>query len=332
MNNANKYKFVCMVTFIFLLPFLILSRHFMYGNKELVKKDTMSSMELRTKTVSGIAADLLALNYDISPLLTPEFLRASNEARKTLLEKKIKEKPSIYSEFSILNAEGKETVKTGTSSSKDLKDYSGTEVFRKAAGGQESSGAVEYGEYTPPALLLVQPVVKNPGEKPAFYVLGRMSLAYMGELVRVVGKNSPGNMGLIDAGGQLIADSLGRAIMTPGVKAPPEVLTTVDAAVGKRLTNFKTEVGFKGRSYLVSVTGIGGTRWWIFEAVDAERTLNYRSDFWAKRVVGIGILLIMIFGVLSYKFAMIWLVLPERRAAAGAEQEGSEEKEETPVS
>lgn len=297
------------MTGLFLLPFLILSRHFMYGNRELVKKDTMMYMELRTKTVANIAADLLALNYDISSLASaPEFMRASNDVRKTLLEKKIKEKPSIYSEFSVLNAAGKEVARTGTNSPKELKDYSRTEVFGRAVSGTEPSGAVEYGEYTPPALVLIQPAIKNPGEKPQFFVLARMSLAYMGELVRVVGKNSAGNLGLIDAGGQLIADSLGRAVMSPGIKAPPEVLTTVEMAYEKHLTTLRTEVAFKGRSYLVSVAGVGGTRWWMFEAVDSERTLDYRSAFWVKRVVGIGILLMVIFGFISHKLALLWLV------------------------
>ncbi|OGS49905.1 MAG: hypothetical protein A3J79_11205 [Elusimicrobia bacterium RIFOXYB2_FULL_62_6] len=327
MITAAKYKFIVIVTILFMLPFLILSRHFMYGNKELVKKDTMMYMELRTKTVANIAADLLALNYDVSGILNPEFMRATGDARKKLLEKKIKEKPSIYSEFSVLNAEGKETVKTGTASAKDLKDYSKTEVFRKAVSGQESSGAVEYGEYTPPALVLVQPAVKSPGEKPQFYLLARMSLAYMGELVKVIGKDSAGNIGLIDAGGQLIADSLGRAIMSPGVKAPAEVLTTINMAYEKHLANLRTEVGFRGRKYLVSVAAISGTRWWIFEAVDSDRTLNYRSDFWAKRVVGIGLLLIIIFGVMSYKFAIMWLVPP---ALAAAEVQ-KEEKQDTSI-
>jgi hypothetical protein len=309
MNNANKYRFIVVVILLFLLPFLILSQHFLYGNKELVKRDTMMYMELKTKTVANIAADLLALNYDISRKTSaPDFLRASSDDRKKLLEKKIKENPSIYSDFSILNAAGVEISKTGMNSPKELKDYSGTEIFRKAVLGPDSSGAVEYGEYTPPALVLVQPVVKKPGEKPRSFVLARMSLAYMGELVRFVGKNSAGDLGLIDAGGQLIADSLGYAIITPGVKAPPEVLTTVNMAYGKNLNNLRTEVLFKGRSCLVSVANISGTRWWIFEVVDAGHTLDYRSDFWAKRVVGIGILLIIIFGFISYKLATMWLV------------------------
>lgn len=326
-NHANKYKFIAAVTFLFLVPFLILSRHFMYGNKELEKKDTMMYMELRTKAISNIAGDLLAFNYDISVLLTPEFMRAGNDVRKAMMEKKIKEKPSIYSEFSILNAAGREIVKTGTGSARDLKDYSGTEVFKKAVPGTESSGAVEYGQYTPPALVLIQPAAKNRGEKPQFYLMARMSLAYVGELVRVMGKNSSGDIGLIDAGGQLIADSLGRAIMRPGVKAPPEVLTTVNMANEKRLNNLRTEVAFRGRSHLVSVTGISGTRWWIFETVDASRTLNYKKDFWARKVVAIGILLIVIFGALSYKFAMMWLVTKEP-PAAGMEHG---QKEEAPA-
>ena len=315
--NKNKYKFIAVVTVLFLMPFIILSKHFLYDNTELMKKDALSYMDMRTKTVSNIAAEILAINYDVSRLAyAPDFVNASGDGRKKLMEKKIKENPSIYSGFSVLNSAGKETVKTGANSPKDLRDYSGTEIFRQASLGAESSGAVEYGEYTPPALVLAQPVVKKIGEKPQLFVLARMSLAYMGELVRVVGKNSSGDLGLIDAGGQLIADSLGRAIMTPGIKAPPEVLRAVDMAYENNQDSFRNEAVFKGRSYLVSVARIGGTRWWIFEVVDAKLTMDHRIAAWARRVITLGIMLMVIFGFVSYYLAMLWLV-PKQQQITG---------------
>ena len=309
MNANDKYKFMALTAFIFLLPFLVLSRHFVSGNKEIEKRDTFSYMGVRTRTVANIAADLLTLNYDVSKLSSSaDFLNASGEGRKKILEGRIKENPSIYSEFSILNASGKEVLKTGPGSSKDLKDYSKTELFMSAAAGQEPSGAVEYGQYTPPALVLVEPLIKGRGAKAETFLLARMSLAYLGEIVRVIGRNSSGNLGFMDAGGQLINDSLGRAIMTPGIKAPVEVQRVAVAAVAKGLDDFRMEVPFKGRPYLVSVANIAGTRWWVFEVVDASRPLDHSSDRWVMRVILTGILLIFIFSFISYRLALLWLV------------------------
>lgn len=316
--DKNKYKFIASVAFLFLVPFLILSRHFIFGNKELEKKDALANMGMRTRIVSNIAADLLALNYDISKFSSSEdFVGASREVRKKKLESRIKENPSIYSEFSVLDPSGKEVFKTGPGASRGLKDYSKTEFFKNAASGRGSSGAVEYGEYTPPALVLVAPLIKGRGVKASGFLLARMSLAYFGEIVRVMGRNSPGNLGFVDAGGQLISDSLGRSIISPGIKAPAEVLRAVDAAAAKGLGEFKNEVLFKGRPYLVSVANIRGTRWWVFEVLDASRTLNYPAAFWAKRVIFIGVLLILLFSFFSYKLALLWLAPGRMRDEGG---------------
>jgi len=309
MNGNKKYKFMAMTAFMFLLPFILMSRHFISRNKELEKRDTLSYMELRTRTVANIAADLLTLNYDVSKLSSSaDFLNASGEGRKKILEARIKENPSIYSEFSVLGASGKEVLKTGPGSSKDLKDYSKTELFKSAVAEQEPSGAVEYGQYTPPALVLVEPLIKNRGAKAETFLLARMSLAYIGEIVRVIGRNSSGNLGFMDAGGQLINDSLGRAIISPGIKAPAEVRRVAAVAAAKGLEDFRTEVSFKGRPYLVSVANITGTRWWVFEVVDASRPLDYFSELWVKRVIMTGVLLMLIFSFISYKLALSWLV------------------------
>jgi len=305
----NKYKFMAVVAFMFLLPFLILARHFMTGNKELEKKDALTYMEMRTRIVANIAADLLRLNYDISKFSSAEdFISASREVRKKKLESRIKENPSIYSEFSVLDASGREVLKTGPAASKDLNDYSRSELLKAVVSEHSSSGAVEYSEYTPPALVLVAPLANGRGDKAKGFLLARMSLAYIGEIVRVMGRNSPGNMGFVDAGGQVISDSLGHSIISPGIKAPAEVLGAVDAASAKGLDDFKNEVSLKGRPYLVSVANISGTRWWVFEVVDAAGPLNYTASFWAKRVIFIGILLILIFSFISYELAQIWLV------------------------
>ena len=56
----NKYKFIAAVICLFLLPFLTLSRHFIYGTKELQKNDMLRYLEMRTLAGSRIVSDELS--------------------------------------------------------------------------------------------------------------------------------------------------------------------------------------------------------------------------------------------------------------------------------
>jgi hypothetical protein len=317
MNGSSKYKFMATVAFMFLLPFLVLSLHFARGYKELEKIEVLGRMGLRTRTAANAAADLLERNYNAAGLAaSPGFINTSGEARRKMLESRIKDNPSIYSEFVVLSASGKETLKTGQTSASGLQDHSKTELFKKTVAGFSPAGAVEYGEYTPPVLVMIAPIPAGRGAKAEGFLLARMSLAYLGETVRVMGRSSYGDLGLLDAGGQLISDSLGYSIMTPGIKAPAEVLRVVNAAITKGFDDLKKGNFSKGRTHLVSVSRISGTRWWIFETADAVTPLNYAYTFWVRRVILTGVLLIFIFSFISYRLALRWLT-PRSPAGQG---------------
>ncbi|MCX5786843.1 MAG: cache domain-containing protein [Elusimicrobia bacterium] len=314
MNIKNEYKFIASVILMFCLPFFILSAHFLSGARELLTKDTLSYLELRTRTASGILSSVLSVNYDLSKITAVKDFYASTPAgKKSFLERRMRENPSVFSEFSVLNRSGLEIARAGTASLKDPKDYSKEAVFKEAAKSAQSAGAVEFGDYTPPALVLMEPVSSVKSAKPDSFLLGRLSLAYLGEIARLMGNNSWGNFGLLDGGGQIIADSMGRSIITPGLKAPPEVLKMVASASDKELTSFMSEVFFRGRTYLVSVSAVSGTKWWVYEIMDAADMPAYTSSAWAKRIVFSGILLIIIFGFITYKLAQTWLVDQEQR-------------------
>jgi hypothetical protein len=314
MNGNAKYKFMASVAFLFLLPFLVLSLHFARGYGELERRDTLGRMALRTRAAANAAADLMALNYNVSSLsASPGFIDASGEARKKMLENRIKENPSIYSEFAVLDGSGKVKCRAGQSDPKSPGDYSKTELLKSAVAARSPSGAVEYGEYTPPVLVLLAPLLRGRDAKPEGFLVVRMSLAYLGAAVRDMGRNSYGDLGLLDAGGQVISDSLGYSVMAPGVKAGGEVLHVVNAAVSRQLSDFKTEIFYKGKPYFVSISNVQGTRWWLFETIDASNPLRYATSFWVKRVILTGVLLVLIFSFISYRLALRWLApRPER--------------------
>lgn len=307
MIEKNKYKFVAAVTFLFLVPFLVLSRHFIYGAGELQKKDTLRYLELRTLTGAGIISDVLNLNYSLSRI-TAWKPSAGAAGIKAELQRRVKENPFIYSELALLGASGSELARYSAEKSvKTRLDYSKSPAFSEARQSRGPAGAVEYGDYTPPALVLSEPLLKSAGT-PEYYLAGRLSLAYLGEVVRLMGKNSSGNFGLVDGGGQIIADSMSTSIVRPGLKAPPEVVKMLSVAGNREADNFSSEVYFRGRVYLASVSAVAGTKWWVYEIMDSADIPARRSSFWAKRVVLSGVLLIIIFGFVTYKLARRWLI------------------------
>ena len=308
MAAKNQLKFLISVALMFLLPFSILSAHFLRGARKLLVNDTLSYLELRTRTAAGILSSVLSINYDVSRITAAEdFSSASGEGRKKILERKMRENPSVFSEFSVVDRAGREMVRAGCDLLKDPRNYSKEPYFKAAAQSRFTAGAVEFGEYTPPALLLMEPIPSPGGAAQGSFLSARLSLAYLGEVTRMMGRNSWGNFGLVDAGGQIIADSMGRSIITPGLKAPPEVLKMTALAGEKELNSFMSEVLFRDRAYLVSVSVLTGTDWWVYEIMDAADMPVYTSTSWAWYIVVAGVLLIVIFSFISLKLAGIWL-------------------------
>ena len=304
MTENNKYKFMAAVTGLFLVPFLVLSNHFISGEGALQKKDTLSYMELRTNTGAGIISDVLNLNYSLTRLAGD---KAGAAGIKEELAAKVKANPFIYSELALLGPSGAELARFSADKSvKTRLDYSKSQSFSEARQTLSAAGAVEYGEYTPPALLLAEPLMKN-GAKPAYYLAGRLSLAYVGEVVRLMGRNSYGNFGLVDMGGQVIADSMSMSIVKPGLKAPDEVIKLLSLAVEGDVPSFASEVYFRNRVLLVSVSNVAGSKWWIYEIMDSVDIPVRKASSWAWRVVVSGILLIFLLGMITYRLALYWL-------------------------
>jgi hypothetical protein len=304
MNWNNKYKFSAAVAGLFLVPFLLISRHFIYGESELQKNDTLRYLGLRTLTGAGIISDVLNLNYNLARVAGAR-LAGGQAALKQDLAARAQENPFIYSELALLGPSGAELARFPASSSKPRLDYAKNPVFSEAKVSLAPAGAVEYGEYTPPALVLAEPLLR--GGSPAYYLAGRLSLAYLGEVVRMMGRNSYGSFGLVDMGGQVIADSMSMSIVKPGLKAPPEVLKLLSMASESEAPNFSSPVLYRGRTLLVSVSNVAGTKWWVYEIMDANDAPVRRASSWAWRVMLSGVLLILLFSAVTYRLAVYWL-------------------------
>jgi len=300
MNDNSRYKFAAAVAGLFLVPFLILSWHFISGETELRKKDTLRYMELRTSAGAGIVSDVLNLNYSPSRYAAG---RTGAAVIKAELARRVKESPFICSELALLSPSGAELARYSAENAvKPRLDYGRSAVFAGARRTLAPAGAVEYGEYTPPALVICEPLMQ--GGKPVYFAAGRLSLAYVGEVVRMMGRNSYGNFGLADPGGQVIADSMSKSILKPGIKAPPEVLKMMSLAAEKELPSFSAEAFYRGRASLVSVSNVAGSGWWAYEIVDPSEAPAGRAPAGAWRVVLSGVGLVLSFSVITCVLAL----------------------------
>ncbi len=300
-----KHKFIAVVALMFLLPFLLLSRHFVYGEREIQQRDTVAYLELRTVTAASIISDVLNLNYSLNRIAGPE-VQSGAQAVKKELAARVKQNPFVYSELALLSVSGSELARFSAYKEPGPRlDYAKSDVLAAAKKTSSPAGAVEYGEYTPPALVLTEPLYRN--GTPAYYAAGRLSLGYLGEVVRTMGRNSRGSFGLVDMGGQVIADSQSMSIVRPGLKAPPEVLKMVAVAAGRESSSFSGEASFRGRTLLAAVANVPGSMWWVYEIVDPARLPARTGSFWVWRVVLSGVGLIIAFSVITWMLAMRWL-------------------------
>ena len=300
---GKKTKFTVLVTLMFLLPFLLLSRHFMAGEGELQKKDTLRYLELRTSAAAGIISDILNLDYSLNRVAASVSSGGVSAVKKGL-DAKVKDSPFIYSELALLEPSGKAAARYSAERSlQHPLDYRSSPVFAESKRTGAPAGAVEYGEYTPPALVLAEPLTAD-GSR--YFLAGRLSLAYMGELVRLMGRNSYGNFGLVDAGGRIIADSMSMSIVNPGVKAPPAVLKLMEAADDDGSPTVSGEFPYRGGTLLVSVSAVPGSGWRVYEIMDAASVPARGVSVWVWRVVLSGVALIILFGVFTGMLAARW--------------------------
>ncbi|MFH1619530.1 MAG: cache domain-containing protein [bacterium] len=304
------HKLILATAVLFLMPFSILSFHFSSGNTEILRREVLSRIEARAAGTARMAFEILETDYGAREVITGRaFSSASMEERKAMLKKKNKERPNFYLGFSLLNSSGREVASAGREKS-DSPDYSRKGVFKRTMASAQSQGAVEYRPDEPPVLLAAEPI-RRPGEaKPSGVVVTRISLARLVELVRSERAGSdPGECGIVDAGGLVIADSRGEAVMNPGSSAPAGIIRLINAALARGVREMKAGVSSgKGRADLVSVAAVPGTQWWVYEREPASVVKGYVSSRWARRVIISGMLLILIFSLITARLAVYWLV------------------------
>ncbi|PIS47836.1 MAG: hypothetical protein COT17_01380 [Elusimicrobia bacterium CG08_land_8_20_14_0_20_51_18] len=308
--KLNKYKFILSVFFFFSLPFFILSTHFLTSINDISKKDMLSYMDFRVKTVSSRISDVLNVKYDaLAVAREKKFIDMSLEGKKAELAKIAKNFPEIVNEFSLINGEGKEVF--STLKGKKPGNFKDNGIFKNAKTDSFSVGAVNYPYDAPPELIIAEPLVKTKGEKPRYVLMARLSLGYLNEEISRLVKKTHGNINLVDAGNQIIFDSGYNYLFKAGLQAEDTVSVITDAMVRNNIPSYNGAVNFNGVETLISVSNVDSTAWWIYEKTDVENVIDYRLYKWAQKVIIIGFLLIIVFSYISFKLAVFWLNKPE---------------------
>ena len=261
MSLSKETKFMLFVILLFLFPFLFIIFQFRGSMRAMQKLYTTGYLEMRTQTAARLVSDLLVTNYNLSDISgSPEFKKNGVRALPELAGKM----PAPCYEIVLLDLKRKEKYRHSPGRRTEY-DYSHSETVKSAAENGMAAGNVEYDRYMPPVLVEAEPLPDRSG-----FIAGRFSLAYICEIVRRFGKNSYGNMGLLDAGGQVIADSLGISHVQPGMKAPDEILGTLENARKSGMGSFISEVRSGKKNYLIAIANAEGTDWWFYEVLDTD--------------------------------------------------------------
>ncbi len=302
--NLNKCKFIAVITVLFLIPFLIMSNHFLNGAKKMVERNALERMSLRTRAVSKVVSGVLNSNYEIFRIAnTEKFVNLSNSGRKKLLKEGMEKHKGVYRGFAVFTPTCKKIFSIG-----DIGDYdcSKNGLLKKAVLSEMSVGAVEYSKDEPCFLVMAEPIFAGKPKKTGLIAFGRINLAPLNNIIRSFGKKSRSELGIADAGGRIISDSTGRAIIKPGIRISDEIIKIINSSLRRGIRNSSSQIKMKDKINLVAVSSVPGTKWWVYEKINSSSLLDY--SFWAKKIIYSGVVLIIIFAFVSHELAKIWLV------------------------
>lgn len=300
--SLKKYSFGFFVFVMFSIPFSILSFYFLNTISEISKKDALYYMGLRSSMVAIKISNILNTKYDVlSSVRENVFLKSNLEEKKKILSKIAMSSPDIVKKISLADSFGHEIFSTDKKSFRE--DYSKNPVFKNARYDNISIGAVSYLEDEPPQLIIAEPVIRIKGEKPLYTAIARLSLGNLNMEFLKLAQDAPGNMALIDSGGQIICDSDYSYLFSSGLFASEPVLKIIKMLQEKNLDFYKDDVSYQGSKYLLSISRVKSTDWFVYELVDESKVIDHFMYGWAKKTVIIGFLLIAFFSFISYKLA-----------------------------
>lgn len=277
--------FVFSVWVIFLLPFLVLSSHFINSVKNMSITTTLYKVDAITSSIS----------YQISSILENEYniffnFDKKNPTQKELIDFLKKKKGPILRGFVVLDLNLNEIYNFEFG-----KVSSYNQILANLKKVDIPLGIVEYPQDKPAEIVVGSKVG-------GFYVLYRCDLGYL--ISKITGNVSKieGDFYFIDDGFNVIYDSSDNYIME-NVEVVKEIVDLTKNLIKRSNFNYRGIIKINNKDHILSLYNVENTRWWVYTILDISKIKDPLLFGWAKRVILIGIVLIFVFSVITYFLA-----------------------------
>lgn len=277
--------FVFSVWIMFLLPFIILSSHFMNSVRNISTTTTLFKIDVITSNIS----------YQISSILENEYniffsFDKKTPTQKDLIEFLKKRKSNILRGFVVLDSNTNEIYNFNFG-----KIFNYNQIISNLKKIDMPIGIVEYPQDKPADLV----VGKKIG---SFYVLYRCDLGYLISKIMNSVSKLEGSFYLVDGDFNVIYDSLYDYLLDKST-VPKEIIELTKNIIKKSNFSYRGILQIGGKDYIVSIYNIENTSWWAYSLLELSQIDDPILYSWAKRVITIGVILMLIFSLFTYFFA-----------------------------
>lgn len=281
----KKVLYVSAVFVMFLSPFLILAGHFMNTVESVSLNYVLSAMELGINSLSSRITSVLIDKYDA--LKGIRDLKSDKDIVgkiKSVSNSQVVKKISYYS---------KEGNLIYSSYPKENKKISGDYIFESAKTVDVPIGVISYPQDAPPELVVVEKISGG-------FVVVVADLGYLNEIIFKLSKKIIGKIYLIDGSYNVIFDSDYDYVVNNQITIDSDIKKFIDGLKSQNIYSYKGVINIKDKKYLVSISNVETTNWWVYNIMDYDKAMDFGLKRWAKRVVWSGIIIILIFSIATF--------------------------------
>lgn len=278
----KRIIFVLVVFIMFLLPFIIISNHFSNTVSELSRNYVLLDMERGINSLSYRITSFLVNEFDIA-----KDLRDIKE--KKLLISKINDisKKLFVKKISLYDFNGNLIYSTVQNEEKNVKN----KIFEKSKNIDIPFGFISYPDDFPPQLNMIEKISN-------FILKSTLDLGYLNEMISSYSKKMIGHIYLIDSDGNIIFDSNYDFVFRSS-RIDSEIIELINNLKSKGIFNYSGIIKQNQERYLISITNIETTTWWLFNKLEFSRADYPIFKSWVRRVIVSGILIIFSFSIIT---------------------------------
>ncbi|MGC8866707.1 MAG: hypothetical protein ACP5IO_02270 [Elusimicrobiales bacterium] len=273
MSVKRKVVFVVVVWVIFLIPFLILAGHFKNSVKSMALSASLFRSDNIVSSISWYASFILENEYNIVVYKKP----ASVSDIALLLKSK---KGRVLREWAIYDKSFKKISSDGF-----LKNgYK--RILDSLKNSDMPQGVVEYPSDKPADLVMGAKISD-------YYILYRTDLGYLISKIMPYVSKVEGVFYICDADFNVIYDSSYDYLLDRN-STPSEIKELIKSLISQSRFNYRGIIKIGLKDHLISIYNIENTKWWAYNIIDTDTVDDPQLSRWAKRVIVIGVFLMLI--------------------------------------